>query len=1203
MPQNIYRDKPYYDRFDATKNRTQVLFQGDKALQQSELNELQSIQNHYLGTLGDSIFKDGSIQDDMNFQFLRATADPASAITGIKVRKGKLYLAGKIRTFEEQELKTFTGKGHEEIGVKLTSRIITAAMDPSLLDLTQDVENYLSEGADRLEEKVELTYNDPNATTIYVFDDGQLFTKAVTPDSDLVNKAIATFDSETLGSYQINGFEMYIKEEPANSSRNYITLVVDKGVAHVNGWRVEKPSTTLIQIPKERHTTAITNSTYTTQPNKPITLNSMFVNKINFMSSQYQSPLQAMTRAATGDDDALPNQYTNIKGEGSIVKTNTVTYKHNQDYYFVTRGGISYIHWVVAGEVVDGKTIADPKRPTAGTAYTASFTYDKILADKVDYTQAYKANENGIGGTTTITFIKEQPIANAITRVDFEITLSREDIVALDAKGNVHVHQGEPAEEGQATIPRNLDPLSLKLGNIHIYPDSEKAVVKNTAVTRLRFEDLQLMKARLEHVEANQAVLALERVAQKGQEPLRLRGIFVDPFTDFSRIDKDLTDVAYSFDDAHITIPTETPDDKKIRPTFLENESNAKAWGVNGRIITAPFKETAEIVQNIATSPMNVNPYQVFQANGTISLTPSADNWIDESRVTLYNEEFTTTNINRWWAHQGDGEFGQLNDYNQWLVDNTNLLGGAQWNEASLGWSKTDKAEGEMWSSAQTTRSEMIEYMRQIDVKFRADGFAPLTSDYYIMFDGVRAAVTPDTGHTGGMAGTAKADAQGVIRGTFKIPQNIRTGTREVVITNAKGDPNKPIGDGRAITTFSAQGTAKITTDTITRTHVTFQLYDPLAQSFVFPAARVVSSIGVYFATKDDKLPIIMQIRGLSDGGNPNRTVYAERVLKPTQINVSDTGLVETKIALDDPLMVEAGVNYCVVFITDSANYNMWTATMGETNIADGTVVTSQPYVNGVLFSSSNAVSWSVHQSTDLKFKVYSAEFNLDKDPTIEFDTMRNIDSNGLLLMASYLTPDNTGCKWEVKVLPSNSSGNINNMEWLPLANYASQPTPFLVKEAKLRATFKTNRYISPMLSMDDLLFVNFVSKQKATYTSLNTEQPEAPFDTLTLAYSASLPSNTKVTPYVQLDSALNADGSFKWIQIPDTYLKVEPDNQEFNRFVYTVNLDTQLDGKPESEKKTYKAIRYKLELTAPNRLVRPRVKKLTASVIQRIRA
>ncbi len=1203
MAQDVFKDKPYYDRFNPVQNRTKVLFQGDRALQQSELNELQSIQSHYLGTLGDSIFKDGSIQDDMNFQFLRESTDPDSSIVGIKVRKGKLYLAGKIRTFEEQEISKFTGKGHEEIGVKLRTQVITSANDPTLLDLTQDVENYLSEGADRLEEKVELTYNDPDATTIYVFDDGKLFTKAVTPDSDLVNKAIATFDSETLGSYQISGFAMYIKEEKPDKDRDYITLVIDKGIAHVNGWRVEKPSTTLIQIPKERRTTAITNSTYTTQPNKPITLNSLFIDKINFVSSQYQSPNQAMTRAGTGDEDALPNQYTNIKGEGSIVKTNTVTYKYKQDYYFVTKGGVSYVHWVVNGETVDGKVIADAKRPAAGAAYTASFVYDKILAEKVDYTKTYKAQTNGIGGETIITFIKEQPIQNAITRVDFEITLSREDIVVLDSQGNVHIHQGEPAEEGQATIPRNIDPLSLKLGNIHIFPNSEKAVVKNTAVTRLRFEDLQVMKARLEQVEANQAVLALERVAQKGQEPLRLRGIFVDPFTDFSRIDKDLTDVSFSFDDAHITIPTETPDDKKIRPNFLEKESYAKAWGVNGRIITAPFKETAEIVQNIATSPMNVNPYQVFQANGTLSLTPSADNWIDESRVTLYNEEFTTTNINRWWAHVGEAEWGQLNDYNQWLVDNTNLLGGAQWNEASLGWGKTDKAEGEMWSSAQTTRSEMIEYMRSIDVKFRADGFAPLTSDYYILFDGVRASVTPDTGHTGGMAGTAKADKDGVIRGTFKIPQNIRTGTREVVITNAKGDPNKPIGDGRAITTFSAQGTAKITTDTITRTHVTFQLYDPLAQSFVFPAARVVSSIGVYFASKDDKLPIIMQIRGISDGGNPNRTVYAERVLKPSEINISSNGLAETKIALDDPLMVEAGVSYCAVFITDSSKYTMWTATMGESNVIDGTIVTSQPYVNGILFSSSNAVSWSTHQSTDLKFKVYSADFNLDKQPTIEFDTMRNIDSNGLLLMASYLTPDNTGCKWEVKVLPSNSSGSINSMAWLPLANYASQPTPFLVKEAKLRATFKTNRYISPMLSMDDLLFVNFVSRQKATYTTLNTEQPDAPFDTLTLSYSASLPSNTKVTPYVQLDNALNADGSFKWIQIPDKFLKVEPDNQEFNRFIYTVNLDTDLDGKKETDKKTYKSIRYKLELNAPNRLVRPRVKKLTAAVVTRIRA
>ncbi|MED3070326.1 hypothetical protein P4310_33725, partial [Bacillus thuringiensis] len=298
----------------------------------------------------------------------------------------------------------------------------------------------------------------------------------------------------------------------------------------------------------------------------------------------------------------------------------------------------------------------------------------------------------------------------------------------------------------------------------------------------------------------------------------------------------------------------------------------------------------------------------------------------------------------------------------------------------------TDKAEGVMRSSAQNTRNEVIEYMRQIEINFTATNLKPMSNNLYVMFDGVRVNCTPTGSTQAGTAGTINANSQGIATGKFMIPQNIRTGTREVSLRN---------DDNMAITTFSAQGTAKITTDTITRTHVTFQLYDPLAQSFALTQPRVISSVGVYFASKSAKDNIIMQVRGISDGGLPNRTVYAERVLTPADIVTSEDGSKETKIGLDDPLMVEAGQSYCIVFITDSADYTMFCATWGKDTIgATKQTVVTQPYVNGVLFSSSNAVSWTVHQETDMKFKIYTAEFA--EEGIIEFDTMSNIDSNGI---------------------------------------------------------------------------------------------------------------------------------------------------------------------------------------------------------------
>ncbi len=153
---------PYNDRFDPEKNRTKVLFRPDRPLQQAELNELQSIQEHNVRQLGDSIFADGDIQTGMSFSVTNGK---------LKVEDGLVYLAGRVRTFKEQEI-DFTGVGNEKIGIKLTQSVITSDDDPTLLDQTQGVESFMSAGADRLAEVVTLTHNDEAAPSIYEFNDG-----------------------------------------------------------------------------------------------------------------------------------------------------------------------------------------------------------------------------------------------------------------------------------------------------------------------------------------------------------------------------------------------------------------------------------------------------------------------------------------------------------------------------------------------------------------------------------------------------------------------------------------------------------------------------------------------------------------------------------------------------------------------------------------------------------------------------------------------------------------------------------------------------------------------------------------------------------------------------------------------------------------------------------------------------------------------
>lgn len=99
---------PYNDRFDPNSNRNKVLFRPDRALQQAELNEMQSIAEYNVRQLGDSIFEDGAMQTGMSFSI---DAD-AKKIT---VEDGSVYLAGRVRKFKKQTI-PFNSSGTEKIG-------------------------------------------------------------------------------------------------------------------------------------------------------------------------------------------------------------------------------------------------------------------------------------------------------------------------------------------------------------------------------------------------------------------------------------------------------------------------------------------------------------------------------------------------------------------------------------------------------------------------------------------------------------------------------------------------------------------------------------------------------------------------------------------------------------------------------------------------------------------------------------------------------------------------------------------------------------------------------------------------------------------------------------------------------------------------------------------------------------------------------
>ncbi|USL89508.1 tail associated protein [Bacillus phage vB_BceH_LY2] len=1126
---------PYYDRFKGEQNRTKVLFQPDRPLQQSELNEMQSIQSYQLGNIGDVLFEDGSIQSKMDFLIDKANKK-------ITVRDGSVYLAGKIRTFKEQTVK-FNGVGVETIGVKLKQRIITSVEDPSLLDPTQGVDSYLSTGADRLEETVELTYNDEEAPYVFEFENGVL-TSQKDRNVGGFNDILALRTYEESGSYQVQGFQIWTEE---SQEANKVDLLVDSGIAYVLGYRIQKPTSTRIPINRSIGTRDVAQETHSYDPNtKKIRVGSSSVKDITQVVGRALSPTDgiSMTKGSQDGRDAIPPQYTSIERTTVVLTTtNPVkTYKYNDDYTIVEENGIQYVDW---------NTGLNGTEPVAGTTYNIKFEYDAILKQNIDFKITKTPYSDSTPGWDTYIDFNGlngiKPKDGGIVRLSYNFYLSREDIITLDKKGRFTVIEGQPDRVGFTSPPEHNDPVTLRIGKVRLYPNSAVSDAVNDGTFRLRMEDIQRMEVRLKDVEYNQAMLALENQATNQDDPLALRGVFADAFVDFSRMDLALSSVAVSFDDASITLMADAPTDQTKSPTFLKDASTAKSWG---RIVTAPFTEVKEVTQPFATEAMNVNPYAVYNKMGALTLTPPGDQWIEENKITINKEETQLIRVATWWRFMNDAEYDKIRN----IVD-------------------PNSRTGTITNVSQTFRDEAIEFIRQRDVEFECGNLIPMSRDYWLSFDGVKVPVTPlKSSSVGSSPGTINADGSGKAYGKFTIPPNVRTGTREVVLQNASN---------QAITTYTAHGTKRNIEETVLRTRVTVNVYDPLAQSFVLPQDKVVTSFDLYFASKSATDNIIVQVRGTTDDNAPSNKIFAERLLTPADIKVSADGSVATKIALDDPLLCKGGQVYCIVVITDSMDYTMWTATLGKPLVDNpATTVVTQPYVAGVLFSSSNALNWTVHNNSDMKFSIYTAIFQ--EEAIAEFETMSDLDSDMMVLMADYLTPANTGCIWEVKWVNKRDVGtiSIDAVPWQPIANYIEKkPQNDTVGLVKLRATFKSNRYISPMLSLEYLSFVNFVSAMQGDYVSRNINSSEAPFNYLTLSYDASIPQQTSVTP------KFSVDGGTTWQTFTDPP-KVVRQSAEFNRYTYSKKISTFA---------TNTQIRLKLELRASNRFVSPRVKRFTA--------
>ena len=1005
------------------------------------------------------------------------TASSTEKVKNYKVTAGRVWLGGLVREFDEQTF-SITGTGKETIGLALNETIVTSADDKDLLDDTPGTVTNGLAGADRLKYQVVLTYNDNSAVDFVVFQDNVINQSEVRPDYTNITKILAKRTYDQSGSFRTEGFEVHphLNSDSSKGAQdpmdaNKILLDVDRGQAYVQGYSIATDSTTNLRVRIANDTGTTTNEGhYYKGDGSKYELINQPVKEVNGVSFTSRKTVTYYRPGGGGNLDTFtPDNVTYIRQ----VYDKTYQYTAGVDFTYIN----NVIHW---GQDLSGKSLAGANVPNQGQSYTVVYDYSKNAVQGTDYTVV------SAGGTTYIDINSAKganPVAGSTITVSYVYFEARIDMIriTMDNSNPFKIIEGQPAPLSSVTPPVVNDPYSLELGYVLIYPNSHNAVFTMQTVTRQTFETLQQWGRRLTNTEYNLAIANMNQTVARSEDPSLMKDVLSDSFNTINNRDDDNSTVAYDFENGEILLPSQAMAD--LTPNVDFNNSQV---AIKGSLVTPPYHEEVAINQPISTGTTNVNEFNIFSANGTLTIDPASDNWIDTTSTTVTREtDAGKVSLNKWWYHgTGDVAVGRTG-----ATEDVKLAISQQYQYSNLqgiNWVNEGQQTGYMLTDGGSTTTESaIEYIRQRTISFVAQNLPAFSDGYKITIDGVAALdPTPASDDYKGTNGAFKTNDNGEIRGTFTIPGGvIRCGTRTVKIIDNAND--------QASTNYIAQGTLKTTENIIEKRVYSVDIVDPLAQSFTIGETRQLSSVDLYFYKKADKSDaahtsdLIVQIRELSDDGYPNSVVRTSVTLTPDQIQVSDDGSLGTRVTFTDSVTLTGNRGYAIVLISDSNAYEVFSATKGQKVVSAGTsatayntnpnaiqnkdpnatgknvqisntvtvsvgdTLTSAPNSNGVMFISNNAQTWTADGTSSIKFAVnvckYQQNGEILFDPIVIADWVKSSETwikdlgdkldgksstnknqltalDRLAALTSYLTYQNTSMNWYIRVLQGDSS-------------------------------------------------------------------------------------------------------------------------------------------------------------------------------------
>ena len=208
--------------------------------------------------------KDGNLA--LVVQTTNTTLDPATGYGfRISAGPGTFFAAGHFVHAPKQSLilAKYFSNPTATVGFKLTQSITTADDDETLYDNQGDNPNFTAPGADRF--TINLTLINKNKiqsgdTFIYYAKiENGILRESVTgyDEYNKISDILAARTSEESGDYVVKPFKITWEDHPSDATK--LRLNISDGLAYVDGYRINKQSTTKLDIPRSTTTYSVEN--------------------------------------------------------------------------------------------------------------------------------------------------------------------------------------------------------------------------------------------------------------------------------------------------------------------------------------------------------------------------------------------------------------------------------------------------------------------------------------------------------------------------------------------------------------------------------------------------------------------------------------------------------------------------------------------------------------------------------------------------------------------------------------------------------------------------------------------------------------------------------------------------------------------------------------------------------------------------------